>query len=97
MNSDKCAACGAEIPVTFERIMLKDGAYLCCSCEGATRRVFKIELGGPGNGLICDTLQGLQNEIEMLFQEGVEGDTLTISVEKMKVSAIHALPEHGGW
>lgn len=97
MDADKCAACEAEIPVTFERICLKDGAYLCCSCEGATRRVFKIELGGPGNGLICDNLKALQTEVEMIFQEGLEGDTMTITVEKMKVSDIHALPEHGGW
>ena len=94
----KCVECGEEIPSTHACLWLQEAkTSIHLECAPKKKRVFKIELNGPGNALITTTLEGLMNEVQMLHQEGVEGDDLRIQVEEMTAGQFHNLPEHGGW
>lgn len=93
-----CAECKGEIPATEACITLAvSKEVIHISCDPIMKRVYKVELNGPGNGLMCDSVKGIMNEIEMLVEEGAKGDQITVTVEEMRAGQLHNLPEHGGW
>ena len=93
--SDKCLACGKEVPADMLQQPVLDGTlHIDCGYELIT--VYQVEIKDVGMGPISDTLDGPINELKNHFESG-QDETMLISTKKMTRTEYHSLPEFGGY
>ena len=60
-------------------------------------KIEPAEMGNPIVFRIPNDWGRIAEEIRMLMDEGVDGDSISVSRSKMRVGEFAMLPEHKGW